>query len=38
MKANGVETRGMETASLSGHQAPNILAISEMTESTDKEA
>ena len=38
MKANGVATRGMEMVSLSGHQAPNILAISEMTESTDKEA
>ena len=37
MKANGVATRGMETVSLSGHQVPNIPAISEMTESTDKE-
>ena len=38
MRANGVATRGMETVSLSGHQAPSTLAILEMTVSTDKEA
>ena len=37
MKANGVATRGMEMVSLSGHQALNIPAISEMTKSMDRE-